>query len=222
MTSRCCTHETWGTYHLSTNWDDHGKMVRVFPNQQTNWMKWLLPFAIPVISQNCFWLMRDWKLESLANVKEISAIQFPTKKRTTSAGSLQFLNGFSRKFLFHLTFNWNSQSFFLNGKHPMIPRVPHDFTHDSSIAASSSFVTLCGKSRFNENSVVAFFHCNAFSTRWKCVKEHFHCILKCLPCFSTEPKCIANPFQNHFKTLSMHFQTLTTHSMKQPAVWNHS
>ena len=37
-----------------------------------------------------------------------------------------------------------------------------------------------------------------------------------------EPKCIANPFQNHFKTLSMHFETLTTHSMKRPTVWNHS
>ena len=25
---------------------------------------------------NCFWLMRDWKLENLANGKEISAVPF--------------------------------------------------------------------------------------------------------------------------------------------------
>ena len=32
------------------------------------------------ISRNCFWLMRDWKLESLANGKEISAVPFRTEK----------------------------------------------------------------------------------------------------------------------------------------------
>ena len=32
------------------------------------------------ISRNCFRLMRDWKLESLANGKEISAIPFRTEK----------------------------------------------------------------------------------------------------------------------------------------------
>jgi len=46
--------------------------------------------------------------------------------------------------------------------------------------------------------------------------------LKRWQCFSIEPKYIANPFQNHFKTLSMHFQTLTMRSMKRLAVWNHS
>ena len=32
------------------------------------------------ISRNCFGLMRDWKLESLANGKEISAVPFRTEK----------------------------------------------------------------------------------------------------------------------------------------------
>ena len=32
------------------------------------------------ISRNCFRLMRDWKLESLANGKEISAVPFRTEK----------------------------------------------------------------------------------------------------------------------------------------------
>ena len=84
------------------------------------------------------------------------------------------------------------------------------------------YVTLFGKSRLNENSVVAFFRCNLFLTRWKCIEEHFHGVLKRWQCFSMELKCVGNPFQNHFKTLSMHFQTLATHSMKRPAVWNHS
>jgi len=46
--------------------------------------------------------MRDWKLENLPNAKGISVIQ-----RTTSGGSLQLLDGFSGKLLFHLTFNLN-------------------------------------------------------------------------------------------------------------------
>ena len=32
------------------------------------------------ISRNCFRLMRDWKLESLANGEEISAIPLRTEK----------------------------------------------------------------------------------------------------------------------------------------------
>ena len=32
------------------------------------------------ISRNCCWLMRDWKLESLANGNEISAVPFLTEK----------------------------------------------------------------------------------------------------------------------------------------------
>ena len=85
-----------------------------------------------------------------------------------------------------------------------------------------AYVTLFGKTRLNENSIVAFSRCNAFSTRWKCIEEHFQCVLKRWQCFPMEPKCIGNPFQNHFKTLSTRFQTLTTHSMKRPAIWNHS
>ena len=45
-------------------------MVRVFPNQ---------PNEMAVTISNCFWLMRDWKLENLANGKEISTVPFDGK-----------------------------------------------------------------------------------------------------------------------------------------------
>ena len=57
-----------------------------------------------------------------------------------------------------------------------------------------AYVTLFGKSRLNENSVEAFFRCNAFSTHCKCVEEHFQCILKHCQCISMKAKCVANPF----------------------------
>jgi len=63
------------------------------------------------------------------------------------------------------------------------------------------FVTLFGKSRLNENSVEAFFRCNAFSTHCKCVEEHFQCVLKHCQCVSTEAKCVANPFKKHFQNI---------------------
>ena len=63
------------------------------------------------------------------------------------------------------------------------------------------FVTLFGKSRLNENSVEAFFRCNAFSTHCKCVEEHFQCVLKHCECVSTEAKCIAYPFKKHFQNV---------------------
>ena len=40
------------------------------------------------ISHNCFWLMRDWKLENLPNGKEIVVVPFRTEKEVTSRGSL--------------------------------------------------------------------------------------------------------------------------------------
>ena len=50
------------------------------------------------------------------------------------------------------------------------------------------------ESRLNENSVEAFFRCNAFSTHCKCVEEYFQCVL-------TEGKCVANPFKKHFQNV---------------------
>ena len=97
---------------------------------------------------------------------------------------------------------------------------PHWWVKDTLITLLS-IVTLFGKSRLNENSVEAFFRCNAFSTHWKSVEEHFHCVSKHWQRSSTELKCVASPFANHLKTLSMRFQTLTTRSIKAPAVWNH-
>ena len=44
---------------------------------------------------NCFRQMRDWKVENLANVKELSDRN--RKNRTTFEGSIQFLNRVSGK-----------------------------------------------------------------------------------------------------------------------------
>ena len=62
-------------------------------------------------------------------------------------------------------------------------------------------MTLFGKSRLNENSVEAFFRCNAFSMHCKCVEEHFQCVLKHCQCFSTEAKCVANPSKKRFQNV---------------------
>ena len=50
-------------------------MVRVFPKSANQPNEMAL-----TISRNCFRVMRDWKLESLANGKEISAVPFRTEK----------------------------------------------------------------------------------------------------------------------------------------------
>ena len=47
-------------------------MVRVFPKSVNQPNETALTICTS-ISRNCFRLMRDWKLESLANGKEISA-----------------------------------------------------------------------------------------------------------------------------------------------------
>ena len=65
--------------------------------------------------------MRDWKLESLRNGKDISPFHFEWKKRFTSGGTLQSLIRFSTKILVHFTFNRNLQIILLNGKHPNFP-----------------------------------------------------------------------------------------------------
>ena len=54
-------------------------MVRTFtkPANQPNEMALTICNSI---SRNCFQLIRDWKLESLKNEKEISAVPFRTEK----------------------------------------------------------------------------------------------------------------------------------------------
>ena len=70
-------------------------MVRIFPKSANQPNEMALTICNS-ISHNCFRLMRDWKLDSLANGKEISAVPFQTeKKRSTSAGTPQFSNGIS-------------------------------------------------------------------------------------------------------------------------------
>ena len=54
-------------------------MVRVFP-KSANQPKEMAPTICNLISRNCFWPMRVWKLESLANGKEISAVPFRMEK----------------------------------------------------------------------------------------------------------------------------------------------
>ena len=49
--------------------------------------------------RNCCRLVRDWKLESLRNGKDISPFRSKWKKRFTSGGTLQSRIGFSTKIL---------------------------------------------------------------------------------------------------------------------------
>ena len=69
-------------------------MVRVFPKSENQ--------------RNCLRLMRDWKLESLANGKEISAVPFRSVREKQTADLevvYNFRTDFSGKLLFHSTFN---------------------------------------------------------------------------------------------------------------------
>ena len=54
----------------------------------------------------------------------IPLVRSNRNKRTTSKRSPQFPTGFSGKVLFHLTFNGNFRSFWLNGKHPSYRKIP--------------------------------------------------------------------------------------------------
>ena len=84
-------------------------MVRVFRKSANQPNEMALTFCSS-ISRNCFRLMRDWKLETLANGKEISSVPFRTEKE-------EYLwrysnpNGFSGKLPSHLTSNRNFRIF---------------------------------------------------------------------------------------------------------------
>ena len=54
-------------------------LVRDFPKSRNQQNEMALTICNS-ISLHCFRLMRDWKLESFANGKEISAVPFPTDK----------------------------------------------------------------------------------------------------------------------------------------------
>ena len=54
-------------------------MVRVFPKSPNQPNEMALTICNS-ISRNYFRLMRDWRMESLANGKEISAVPFRTEK----------------------------------------------------------------------------------------------------------------------------------------------
>ena len=102
--------------------------------------------------------------------------------------------------------NWNDREKERQGKVKMcLYKNKNEIVDDLGGTNGFKNVTLFGKSRLNENSVVAFFHC---------IEEHFHCILKRLQCFSTEPRCM----QIHFKIISKHCQCVFKHWQRNQ--WN--
>jgi len=72
-------------------------MVKVFPKSANQPNEMVLTICTS-ISRNCFRLMSDWKLESLANGKEISAVPFRTEKGVP----LKVLHNFRTKLTFDL------------------------------------------------------------------------------------------------------------------------
>ena len=87
-------------------------MVRVFPKSE-NQRNCLRQEKI-VVTVSCLRLMRDLKLESLANGKEISAVPFRSVREKQTADLevvYNFQTDFSGKLLFHSTFNWNFRIF---------------------------------------------------------------------------------------------------------------
>ena len=61
---------------------------------------------------NCCQLMRDWRLKSLQNGKDILPFCSIRKKRFTSGGTLQSLIGFSTKILVPLHFQLKFPDYF--------------------------------------------------------------------------------------------------------------
>ena len=105
------------------------------------------------ISLHCFRLMRDWKLESFANGKEISAVPFRTEKdeylwRYSTISEWNFRNII---LYYHLTSNRNFRIFWPNGKHPRwsltIFRVSFNTAVLKSKASKSSY-TRCQSTSF--------------------------------------------------------------------------
>ena len=96
FTLTCRSNDFLGAYHLSewTGWDERWIMVRVFP-KSTNHPNEMALTICTSISRNCFRLMRDWKLESLANGKENFCRSIPNEKR---GAPLKVLHNFRTEF----------------------------------------------------------------------------------------------------------------------------
>ncbi len=109
-------------------------MVRVFPKSANQPNEITLTICTS-ISRNCFRLMRDWKLESLANGREISAVPFRTEKEEYLWRYSTISERNSGKLPYHLTSNRNFRIFSPNGKHPWFPRIFAQFA--SKIFAQS-------------------------------------------------------------------------------------
>ena len=74
-----------------------------------------------LISHNCFRLMKDWKLQSLANGTEISAIPFQTEKEDCLWRQSAISKRIFRKITVTFDFQPKFPDFLLNGKHPEAP-----------------------------------------------------------------------------------------------------
>ena len=97
------------------------------------------------ISRNCFGLKRDWKLENLPNGNEISAGPRTGKEDYLwRYSSSQFLSGFSRKLLYHMTSNRNFRIFWLNGKFGF-QATPRGWTLDNIRNSSRKTEKVTGK-----------------------------------------------------------------------------
>ena len=163
-------------------------------------------FLLLVVNRHvCFELLSRWERIKGPNVSSNNPGEHEVPEQGSFKKSWLILLGLCYEFWNE---NWNDRKKERQGKVIMcLYKNKNEIVDDLGGTNGFKNVTLFGKSRLNENSVVAFFHCIAFSTRWKCVEEHFHCILKRLQCFSTEPRCM----QIHFKIISKHCQCIFKH-----------
>ena len=72
-------------------------------------------------------------------VKKFPLFCSKQKKNTISGGSLQYPNGFSRKLLFHLTFNQNFWTFFISGFYYYNFIITHPMTTSTTCKPQKSF-----------------------------------------------------------------------------------
>ena len=118
------------------------------------------------ISRNCFRLMRDWKLESLANGEEISVVPFRTEKEEYLPYSTISERNF-RKLPYHLTSNRNLRIFCPNGKHPPSTVNVCPLTHNAPGSMNSfiaDWLTFSGAQPFPPNGIISKSFCTREAT----------------------------------------------------------
>ena len=171
-------------------------MVRVFPKSANQPNEIALTICNSIF-RNCFRLMRDWKLENLANGEEITVVfRSERKKRNTSRGGLQFPTGFFTKIPCNLTFNRNFQIFLINGEHPYFSKNPFGNCRlPPEVILSSWF-----------NSLIMEVYCKRAQ-------------------FLSMPRSLANAsYSSAFRRLVLPYSDfILTHPVKRtPRLWEHS